>query len=271
MEEVSIPGLVVRYERGGPAEGTPLLLVHGFTGHRDDFVHVLPTLSRQRPVLVPDLRGHGASGRAGLPADYTFEAVCEDLLAFLDSLGIPQCDLLGHSMGGMVGVRFALKHPDRLRSLLLMSTSPSPLSEATQQALLKGSAFLEDSDLKTMQSAMEAVGRADPDPTLATWSEHYWAHQKRRYAEMDPCAYLGFAKAMIEQESVAPRLSEISIPTSVVIGTEDRDFLPGTRELIEGIPGVMENQIAGAGHHPHEEKPAEFFRALERHFQAVES
>ena len=270
MERITIPGLVVAYERVGPTTGTPLVLLHGFTGHRDDFIHVTSQLSSKRPVLVPDLRGHGDSGRARRGADYTFEACVDDLLAFLDALALPQCDLLGHSMGGMVGLRFALQYPDRLRSLILMSTSPSALPETTNDALAKGKAFLEASDLNTMQKAMESVGRGEPDPVIAPWAEHYWSHHRRRYQAMDPDAYHGFASAMIEQDSVAARLDEIALPTSILVGTTDREFHPGSRELSQGIAGAMRNDIEGAGHHPHEEERDQFFESLERHFRAVE-
>ena len=270
MERIAIPGLVVAYERLGPKQGTPLVLLHGFTGHRDDFIHVTSELSSMRPVLIPDLRGHGESGRANTVTEYTFEACLEDLLAFLDALSVPKCDLLGHSMGGMVGLRFALEHPARLRSLILMSTSPSALPETTNDALAKGKAFLEASDLTTMQKAMEAVGRVEPDPVIAPWAEHYWSHHRRRYAAMDPNAYRGFASAMIEQHSVALRLKEIRLPTSVLVGTTDREFHPGTSELTRGIKGAVRTDIEGAGHHPHEEQPEQFFRCIERHFDLVE-
>lgn len=270
MERITIPGLTVAYERVGPTTGTPLVLLHGFTGHRDDFIHVTSHLSSKRPVLVPDLRGHGDSGRARRGTDYTFEACVDDLLAFLDALALPQCDLLGHSMGGMVGLRFALQYPDRLRSLILMSTSPSALPETTNDALAKGKAFLEASDLNTMQKAMESVGRGEPDPVIAPWAEHYWSHHRRRYQAMDPDAYHGFASAMIEQDSVAARLDEIALPTSILVGTTDREFHPGSRELSQGIAGAMRNDIEGAGHHPHEEERDQFFESLERHFRAVE-
>ena len=271
MERVSTDRLEFAYENAGDDDGVPLVLLHGFTGHRDDFCAVLQDLARTRRVLVPDLRGHGESGRAEGPGGYTFLECMTDLLAFLDALGIERCDLLGHSMGGMVAVRFALGCPARLRSLVLMSTSASGLGEEANESLRKGRAFAQEAGLVAMQAAMEAVGRADPDPVIELWAERYWAHQRRRYADMDLNAFLGFSLEMIEQTPVSRRLTEIRHPTSVLIGSEDQGFLAGADELFAGIAQSTLHTIEGAGHHPHEEQSEQFYSALAEHFQRLGS
>ncbi|MGH7286868.1 MAG: alpha/beta fold hydrolase, partial [Myxococcota bacterium] len=94
-------GIELAYEERG--RGTrPLVLVHGFTGFRGDFATQLEALAGHGRVLAPDLRGHGESGRSGDPAHYTLAGLAADLLGFLDALGVERCDLLGHSMGGML-------------------------------------------------------------------------------------------------------------------------------------------------------------------------
>ena len=271
MQRVSTERLEFAYASDGVDQGVPLVLLHGFTGHRDDFAQVLPALSQGRRVLAPDLRGHGESGRGAGPEEYTFFECMLDLLAFLDALGIEQCDLLGHSMGGMVAVRFALEHPTRLRSLILMSTSASGFGDETNESLRKGSVFVEEGGLVPLQGAMETVGRANPDPVIELWAERYWEHQRRRYAEMDPHAYVGFATAMIEQVSVSSRLGEIRLPTSILIGSEDSDFWAAADELSAGIEQATRYTMQGAGHHPHEEQREQFYSALAGHFQRLES
>lgn len=270
MQRISTERLDFAYANAGVDLGIPLVLLHGFTGHRDDFAQVLSGLSQGRRVLAPDLRGHGESGRAAGPEEYTFFECMADLLAFLDALGIEKCDLLGHSMGGMVAVRFALEHPTRLRSLILMSTSASGFGDETNESLRKGSAFVKDAGLAPLQEAMETVGRAEPDPVIKLWAQRYWAHQRRRYAAMDPNAYLGFATAMIEQVSVSSRLHEIRLPTSILIGSEDSDFLAGADELFAGIKQATLYTMEGAGHHPHEEQQEQFYSAFARHFQSLQ-
>lgn len=269
IRSFSRDGIEQAYVSEGREQGIPLVLLHGFTGHRDDFRGVTNALAEGRQVFIPDLRGHGASAHAGDPAAYHFSACVEDVVALLDTLQVERCDLLGHSMGGMIALRVALEHEQRLRSLVLMSTAPTPLGPDASSALLRGVGFLDTNDLATMQAAMEKVGRADPDPVIAKWADRYWPHQRRRYAEMDEAAYVGFAHAMIESNSLVDHLSEIGCPTLVLIGSEDPDFLPGADLLEAGIPGAVRVTLHGAGHHPHEEEREVFLSAMRRHFQTI--
>jgi 2-succinyl-6-hydroxy-2,4-cyclohexadiene-1-carboxylate synthase len=119
---VSVNGVRLAYTDVGSG-ARPLVLVHGFTGSRDDFGTQLDALAGVGRTIVLDQRGHGESSNTGDPDTYTFEQLVDDLAVFLESLGIDRCDLLGHSMGGMVALRLALAHPERVSSLLLMDTS----------------------------------------------------------------------------------------------------------------------------------------------------
>ena len=96
----------------GPGE-PPLLLVHGFTGHRDDFIEIAPDLAEKRRIIAPDLRGHGDSVENSGPYGWGFEQMVKDLIDLLDHLEIDRCDLFGHSMGGMLTLRFATERRSR--------------------------------------------------------------------------------------------------------------------------------------------------------------
>src|SRR3954447_14134296 len=102
--------------------GDPLLLLHGFTGSKLDFHDQIGWFTDRRRVLAPDQRGHGESTNLARADAYALDILVDDLAGFLDALDVARCDLLGHSMGGMVAMRFALLHPTRLRSLILMDT-----------------------------------------------------------------------------------------------------------------------------------------------------
>ena len=91
-------------------------------------------------VLAPDQRGHGESSNFGHADAYSFDILVEDLAGFLDALDVQRCHLLGHSMGGMVAMRFALRYPERLTSLILMDTAAEPLTifpQALREQLAK--------------------------------------------------------------------------------------------------------------------------------------
>src|SRR4030095_15713287 len=95
----------------------PLLLVHGFTGSVLDWADVLPSLAEQRRVIAYDHRGHGDSPNTGELGTYTIDQLVADLEDLVDDRGLASFHLLGHSMGGVVALRFVLAHAERVRSL----------------------------------------------------------------------------------------------------------------------------------------------------------
>src|SRR6476646_11502293 len=93
--------------------GRPVMLVHGFTGAKEDFTDFLePLAERGWHAVAPDLRGHGSSDHPDDEARYSLEIMVADLLALAASLGWVTFVLLGHSMGGMVAQELLLAHPE---------------------------------------------------------------------------------------------------------------------------------------------------------------
>src|SRR5688572_1906018 len=111
--------------------GRPFLVLHGFTGAKEDFTHHEGWVDRLAEqgwhVVAPDHRGHGASSKPDGEAAYTFDEFAADALALADHLGWERFALLGHSMGGMIAQYVALTAPERLAGLVLMDTSHGPL------------------------------------------------------------------------------------------------------------------------------------------------
>jgi pimeloyl-ACP methyl ester carboxylesterase len=100
--------------------GVPLILLHGLGTTGEEFVYLSALLAEACQIIVPDLRGHGAS--ADLPGPYSAEAMAADLAPTLDALGVASAHVLGHSHGGAAAQVFARTHPERVRSLVLVST-----------------------------------------------------------------------------------------------------------------------------------------------------
>ena len=112
-------GTEVRYFVGG--SGPPLALVHGLAGMATNWRLVAPALARERRVVIPDLPGHGRSGRLGRGAglDPFADAVLE-VLAAEDALPAPW---VGHSLGGVVGLNAAVREPGAVQGLVLASSA----------------------------------------------------------------------------------------------------------------------------------------------------
>ena len=269
-ESVALKDMTVCYEDCGSRVGRPLLMLHGFTGHRDDFVGVREALSAVRRVLIPDLRGHGDSGRATAIEGYGFEVAIEDLCGLLDYLEIEKVDLLGHSMGGMIALRFALAYPERVNSLIAMNTTPEATAGMKAEGLVKASRLALEEGMGVLEEVSRRVAHRRPDPVIARLSERYWAHRRRRFLAMDPLAYAGFAEVMANSQSLLTELTKIQVPSLVVVGASDDDFLHGADCLESGLGRSRRVTIPSAGHHPHEENRGAWLAALAEHFSLLD-
>jgi pimeloyl-ACP methyl ester carboxylesterase len=253
-------------------EGRPCVLLHGLTGHRDDFATRMPELADLGWLLAPDLRGHGDFTQTGRAETFTFRQLVADLGAFLDACGVDRCDLLGHSFGGMLALRFVLAHPERVASLLLMDTAPCAPDGFTREIFEKGGAIARSRGMPFLQQLVEKASRNRLDPPASDrqtekWADRYWPHHRKRYTAMDPEAYGAFGLLMLEQTPVTERLGEIRCPTTVLVGSDDGEFLSGSEALATGIPGAEHVVLPDAGHHPHMENPEAWSASVRAHLR----
>jgi len=109
-------------------DGPPLLLLHGYPQTGAMWHAVAPALAEDRTVVVPDLRGYGASSKPQTTEDhepYSKRAMARDMVAVMAALGFERFDLAGHDRGARVSYSLALDHPDSLRRLVLLDIIPT--------------------------------------------------------------------------------------------------------------------------------------------------
>jgi pimeloyl-ACP methyl ester carboxylesterase len=114
-----VNGLDMYYEVHGSG-GVPVVLLHGAYMSTGAMQWLLSDLARSRQVIAVDLQGHGRTADVDRPLQY--EQMADDVAALMDHLGIDQADITGYSMGGGVGLQLAIRHPERVRKLVAMST-----------------------------------------------------------------------------------------------------------------------------------------------------
>jgi pimeloyl-ACP methyl ester carboxylesterase len=101
--------------------GEPVVLLHGaFMTITSNWTGWIGELSRTRKVIAVEMQGHGRT--ADIPRDMTYENAADDVAALLDHLEIPRADLIGYSMGGTVAMQCAIRHPDKVRKVVVISS-----------------------------------------------------------------------------------------------------------------------------------------------------
>jgi pimeloyl-ACP methyl ester carboxylesterase len=285
-KRVRVGELEIEYEDWGCGE-RPFLLVHGYTGSRCDFREVLPELAPLGRTLALDLRGHGGTRRVGetegprrgsSPAGDapTLDDLALDLAGFLDALGIERCDLLGHSMGGAVVLRFALAQPGRIASLVLMDTSGSsfPVRRDVLEAAFD---VVRSEGMGRLFEIARALAAVDPNrpPSLRRLEqrdpEGYWDWVRHKYEAMDPEAFVSLGRALSDPLPLLGRLGALRCPALVVVGQEDADFLEHARALEAALPAARHVVIPDAAHSPQLENREAWLAAVRAHLAEARS
>jgi pimeloyl-ACP methyl ester carboxylesterase len=262
---VEVNGVSLAVDEAG-AGGRPLLLVHGFTGCRDDFAPLTPALvGAGWHVVAADQRGHGDSDQPASEDDYGVGIFADDQLALADALGWDRFALLGHSMGGAVAQEIALRVPDRVGSLVLLCTTPTRLAidrgsvEAAIHVVRKDGiarllALMAERDADPLGSAAyeRAVAR-DPD---------YGERGARNTLRCSPAMYARVLGDLVSAPDRSAELAGLRLPVLVAVGEEDAVMLEPSRAMAACIPGAELAVIPDAGHSPNFENTDGLLAAL---------
>jgi len=248
--------------------GRPLLLVHGFTGAKEDFSEWLdPLAARGWHAVAPDHRGHGSSSKPASDDAYSFSILADDMLGLADALGWERFALLGHSMGGMVAQVMAVEAPQRLTGLVLMDTGHGPVEGLDADLAAAAVAIVRDSGIDTLVEIM----KEHPSP-LDTPAHQRLLAQRPGYAEFgerkmrasSPHLYAAMTALFV---SSPDRLDDLvtlpaTLPALVIVGDQDRPFIASSERMTAAIPGAALAVIADAGHSPQFENPDGWWSAL---------
>jgi pimeloyl-ACP methyl ester carboxylesterase len=116
-EYADVNGVHLYFERHG--SGRPLVLLHGGLGAGEMFAPVLPLYAADREVILPDLQAHGRTADIDRPLDV--RTMADDIAALIDHLGLDRPDVMGYSLGGGVALQLAVRHPEKVGRLVVVS------------------------------------------------------------------------------------------------------------------------------------------------------
>ncbi len=244
--------------RGDPA----VVLLHGLLMDRHMWSGQVERLAALARVLAVDGPGHGESAT---PPPFTLEGQADALAAALDALGVPRAIVVGHSWGGMVGLRLALRHPGRVAGLALVDTSARPEAPLRR---LRYRAFIA---LYRVAGMPRWLARSQVAPLL--FGPRLLAREPALVDDLvrrlDAADRAGAARAaeavLVGRGDVADALGRIAAPTLVVCGTEDRATSPArATELGGAIPGARVEWVDRAGHTTPVEDPGRVADLLAR-------
>jgi 3-oxoadipate enol-lactonase len=237
-------GVQLSYERAG--SGEPLLLIMGMSGTMLHWDRFLGLLQRDFDTIAYDHRGVGASSR--LEGRVTISQLAQDALGLLDALELERAHVLGISMGGMIAQELVLAAPQRVRTLTLGCTycgGPGSALAGEDVSRLLSDAMSSGDRARAIRASWEVnigpglVGDADAYARFVGIAEQY---------------AVALGVIMVQAAAVAAhdthaRLADVSAPTLVIHGTEDRLLPVQNGHLIASlVPGSQLEILDGVGH-----------------------
>lgn len=220
-------------------------LQHGVGRSAKYWYHWVPALARQYRVLRRDMRGHGRSQDPGPDHKWTLDELVTDMRDFLDALGLERVHYVGESISGILGILFATRWPERLKSLTICN-SPTTIRSGAAKALAD-----DDGDLQALLAKDGATGWgrlmierkiiSATSPAHAEWVLKEWAKT--------PTHVLQGITRTLDGADTAPLLPQVAVPT-LVLAPANSPITPLADQIAmrEGIPDAQIAVVEGPGH-----------------------
>ena len=238
-------GVAIHYEVHG--RGPAILLSHGYSATCRMWDGQIAALQDRYRVIVWDMRGHGQSDYPDDPAAYSEADTVEDMATILNVCGVQRAVIGGLSLGGYMSLAFHRRYPAMTRALMIFDTGPgfrnADAREAWNQRARQRADDLEARGLAALGSSSEV-----------RMSQH-----------RNASGLAHAARGMLTQrdDAVIASLDSITVPSLVLVGSDDKNFLAATDYMARKIPGARKVVIEGAGHAANLHQPAAFNRAME--------
>ncbi|MFW3171580.1 alpha/beta fold hydrolase [Geodermatophilus sp. CPCC 206100] len=251
--------------------GDPVVFLHGTSGHLEAFSRNVVPHAEHHAVHAIDMLGHGYTDKPGHP--YEIPLYMQHLLDYLDATGIERAHIVGESLGGWVGARTAVEHPDRIASLQLLcagGTVANPevmkrIDTSTRQAVTTD-------DIELTRGRLRLLMASEEDATEELVEvRHRIYHEPDFVANIDNL--LSLQKMEIRQRNLltTEQMGKITCPTLVVWGRKNPfGDVPEARAMHEAIPGSQLELFDDCGHWPQHER-ADLYNPLSLEFLAKTS
>jgi len=241
-------------------------LQHGVGRSTRFWYHWVPPLARHYQVIRRDMRGHGQSADPGPDHRWSLDELVTDMHAFMDALGLQQVHYVGESIGGILGVLFATRWPERLKSLTICN-SPTTIRPAGTRALSG-----EQGNLHKLLASEGSIGWGRLMIERKIISGHSPEHTEwvlKEWAKTPAHVLQGITKTL-DGADTAPLLPQVSVPT-LVLAPANSPITPLTDQLSmrTGIPNARIAIVEGPGHEIYVDRPEECLSALQNFLESL--
>ncbi|KAF6219060.1 hypothetical protein HO133_005604 [Letharia lupina] len=229
----------------------PVIYVHGLGGTMEFYRPLIDAahLKESHKNILYDLEGHGLTPtKASSPV--TMDSLVDDLAGIFASpeLNIKSATLISHSMGGLIAMNFALKHPSLVKKLILVGPGPSPLPAAASEATYKRAAAVRDKGMKASGVA-ETVANAATSAKTKDSKPLALGAVRASLLSQDPEGYAKGCMALAGTAGTALDIEKIAVPTLIVAGDEDKiSSLEWARKMENRMPNAKVEVLKEVGH-----------------------
>lgn len=261
---LEVDGRLAHVVRSG--SGEPVVLLHGFGASSYSWRHVVEALADGYELIALDLNGFGYTERPRDPSGYTVGGQLALVTGVMDALGIDSAHVAGHSYGGALALHLAWRHPERVRSLVLVDSAgvAYPWTRRTVTAAFPPLTYLYVRARALRRDFIRAgLERSIADDAQVT-PELVDEYHRRLTVEGVSRAFRGLTRPTSEPREL-PELERLDLPVLMVWGAEDQlTDLEIARQAAAELPRARLEVLDGVGHIPLEERPGELAELMRR-------
>jgi 2-hydroxy-6-oxonona-2,4-dienedioate hydrolase len=258
VEYVDAAGVPTRTLRAGDPDAEAVVFLHGTSGHLEAFARNI-VAHREFDLHAVDMLGHGYTGKPAQP--YEISDYVKHLLDYFDAVGIRAAHIVGESLGGWVGARAAIDHPDRVLSLQLLcagGTVANPEVMDRIRTSTKNAVATDDVELTRKRLRLLMAGDDDATEELVE-VRHAIYHTPEFVANVDNLLSLQDMERRRRNLLRPEDLARITQPTLIVWGRQNPfGEVPEAAKMHENIPGSQLELFEECGHWPQHEQAARY-------------